>query len=118
MSSKDAEIWDADDSGLYLKPNPGSNVPLEKRIFHLIHHGYTAWLTGAGLAELSRQFVRNFQLRIDIKSEEIGEEWHSLPDIFSFVKRETFIATTAALCGEEFLKLNTSFTDEFWEFDS
>ena len=75
MPATDAKIYEADDSGILLKPIAGSNVSPEKRLLHNTHHQFNRELTGAGLAELSRQFIRNFALRISKRTEEIGDAW-------------------------------------------
>ncbi|PVH83580.1 cytochrome P450 [Cadophora sp. DSE1049] len=118
MPSSDTKVYEDDDSGLYLKPAPGSNVAPVMRLLHKAHHQFSKELTGTSLAELSRQFVRGLALQINRKGEEIADSWIELPDIFEFVRDESFTATTTALCGDHILRLNPDFASNFWEFDS
>lgn len=50
-------------------------------------------------------------------AETLDDKWIEFPDIFEFVKRETFIASTTAMVGEHFFRLNPDFFDHFWDFD-
>ena len=118
LPSPDARIFEADESGMYHKPSPGSNVPSEKRLFHNSHRLFSQELTGQCLAELSRQFIRIFATRLRNKSEEIGSDWSETPDIYGFVRDEAFIATTVALCGDHILDLSPDFAENFWLFDA
>jgi hypothetical protein len=119
MPPADAKVYEADNSGIHLKPLPGSNTPPEKRLRFLSHHHFQSELLGgAGLGELSRQFIRQFAIRITERSQEIGDHWSHLPDLYDFVKSETFVATTIALCGEHIFKINPNLAEDFWSHDS
>ena len=69
----DVKIYEDDDSGLYLKPAPGSDVAPNMRLLHKAHHQFGKELTVTSLAELSWQFVWNFASQIKSKSEEIAD---------------------------------------------
>lgn len=118
MPLSDVKIYEDDDSGLYLKPALNSNVAPNMRLLHKAHHQFGKELTGTSLTELSRQFVRSFASQIKRKSEEIADGWVELPDIFKFVRDESFTATTKALCGEHILRLSPEFASNFWKFDA
>lgn len=119
MPAADAKVYEEDNSGIHLKPLPGSETPPEKRLRFISHqHFQSELLGGAGLGELSRQFIRQLALRISVKSNAIGDQWSQLPDLYEFVKTEAFVATTIALCGEHIFKINPDLVEDFWVFDS
>jgi hypothetical protein len=119
MPPADAKVYEADNSGIHLKPLPRSSTPPEKRLRFISHHHFQSELLGgAGLGELSRQFIRQFATRISERSQEVGDQWSHLPDLYDFVKSETFVATTIALCGEHIFKINPNLAEDFWSHDS
>jgi hypothetical protein len=119
MPPADAKVYEADNSGIHLKPLSRSSTPPEKRLRFISHHHFQSELLGeAGLGELSRQFIRQFATRISERSQEIGDQWSHLPDLYDFVKSETFVATTIALCGEHIFKINPNLAEDFWSHDS
>ncbi|KAG4436433.1 hypothetical protein IFR05_008088 [Cadophora sp. M221] len=118
LPPSDARIFESDNSEMYHKPSSGSHVAPEMRLFHNSHRLFSQELTGRSLAELSRQFIRIFAMRLAKKSDEIGNDWAEIPDIFGFIRDEAFIATTVALCGDNALTLSPDFAKEFWLFDS
>lgn len=82
MPAADIKIYEDDDSGILVKPLPGSNVAPEKRLLHKTHHLFGHELNGIGLAELSRQFVKHFATQIAKRSEEIGDDFTEIPDLY------------------------------------
>jgi hypothetical protein len=119
MPFTDAKVYEEDNSGIHMKPLPGSNIPPEKRLLFISHQQFQSELVGgAGLGELSRQFIRQFASRISEKLQDIGDQWSQHPDIYDFMRIETFIATTIALCGEHIFKINPNLAKDFWIFDS
>ncbi|KAL5325740.1 hypothetical protein ACEPPN_006870 [Leptodophora sp. 'Broadleaf-Isolate-01'] len=117
LPTSDARIFESDNSGMYHKPSPGPEVAPDRRLFHNSHRLFSQELTGQSLAELFRQFIRIFGLRLRKKSDEIGD-WAEIPDIFGFIRDEAFIATTVAPCGENLLKFSADFAKDFWLFDA
>ncbi|KAH6718071.1 cytochrome P450 [Leptodontidium sp. MPI-SDFR-AT-0119] len=95
LPTSDARIFESDNSGMYHKPSPGPEVAPDRRLFHNSHRLFSQELTGQSLAELFRQFIRIFGLRLRKKSDEI-----------------------VALCGENLLKFSADFAKDFWLFDA
>jgi hypothetical protein len=118
MPPSDSKVYEDDDSGLGVKPLPGSNVPDHKRLIHITHQNQHKELSGVALAELSRQFIKFLGQGIKELDSQLGEDGTELPDIFRFVRDSTFRATTSALCGEKIFTLVPHFAEDFWEFDS
>jgi hypothetical protein len=118
MPSPDGEFYTADDSGMLIKPLPNSRVRPEDRLWFKSHHNFGINLKGSGLSELTHRFIESLALQIFNKEKDIGGGWIELPDLFDFVKNETFIASTTAFCGPHILKLNPTLAEDFWEFDS
>ena len=119
MPLSDAKLYAADDSGILVKPHPDSHVERADRLWFKSHHNFSINLKGSGLNELSSRFKDNLALQITNKRKELGEDdLTELPDLFDFIKSETFRASTVAFCGPHILELNPTLAEDFWEFDS
>lgn len=105
----------SDDSGINLRPHPGTNVKAKDCIFHLTQKVLSDLLTGTGIDILSTRFEAN--LRNQIPDVEIGHEWQELPDLYLFVRTRIFRAANQSACGPYLLNLSPIFVDDFWEFD-
>ena len=105
----------SDDSGMNVRPHPGTNVKAKDRIFHLTHQVLSDLLTGTGLKPLSTRFGVN--LRQQLSTDEIGDEWQDFPDLYLFVRTRIFHAAVESMCGPYLLSLSPTFVDDFWEFD-
>lgn len=57
-------------------------------------------------------------LEAELKALEIGDEWTNIPDFYFLVQKVTFKAATTAICGPHLLRMNPTFTEDFWDFDS
>ncbi|KAK0713921.1 cytochrome P450 [Lasiosphaeria miniovina] len=116
---QDVAIWARDDSGINVKPLPGSeDIDPAQRIFFLSHQGLHDGLAGtAGLTGMLARFVANYTARLRAAPVVAGESWVGMPDVFEFFKREMFHGTSPALCGENLLRLSPGFADDFWAFD-
>lgn len=112
-------IYERDDTGIQAEPLPGSRpLPLHNRIYYNVHKTVHTSLSGPGLAHLAEDFVKNLRVEIE-QDRSIGfEEWVEIPDFYSFVRDKVFNASTSALCGPHILRLNPTFTADFWKFDS
>lgn len=117
LPASDAKHYEADDSGVLVKPT--MEIEPEDRLHFRTHQIHHSNLTGSGLGELSRRFTMHLAHQIANKAKDLVEnEWVELPDLFDFVKTETFKATTVALCGPHLLVLSPTFGDDFWDFDA
>jgi hypothetical protein len=112
-------IFREDDTGINVEPLPGSR-PLapHNRIYFGIHKTLHTNLAGPGLADLATRFVANLVTEIE-KDESIAfGTWTEIPDLYAFVQKKIFRASTSALCGPYLFNLNPTFTEDFWEFDA
>lgn len=109
-------LYFGDDSGQLLRPMPGSQVAPENRIRYFYtkaSHQHLASMNGIRLGErymdiLSRNISTNTSL---------GIEWVELPDLWLFIQKLVFPASTEVLFGSFLLSLNPTLTEDFWAFD-
>lgn len=109
------EAYYSDDSGINIRPHPGTTVNAKDRIFHLTHKVLNNLLTGPGLKPLTTRFEAN--LRRQFSNDEIGHEWKEYPDLYLFMRTKIFRAAVESMCGPYLLRLSPTFVDDFWEFD-
>lgn len=109
-------LYIGDDSGPFLKPNPGCQVQPENRIrfFHTKNaHKYLAGSNGIRLGELYMEILsRNISADASI-----GFDWIQLPDLYLFIQNLVFRAGSESLCGSSILSLNPTLAEDFWEFE-
>jgi hypothetical protein len=115
----DAPFYLADDTGINNQPDPRSQMAnAEHRIFYLVYRSVHNGLSGASLAEMERQLVRNLSTQIyeaDIKA----DPWTEIPDLYgSFIRKISFKAAVVSLCGLHVFNVIPTFDEDFWVFDS
>lgn len=108
-------VYKEDDSGITPTPLAGTNVEPKKRIWY--HHSKAAhtYLSGKSLQALGARFMD--LLGHDIATDEsIGTEWVDQPDLYVFWQDQIFEAALGALFGPHLLRLNPTFTRDFWNY--
>lgn len=119
VEAADAPFYLADDTGIGNQPEKVSaDIRPEHRIFHLVYKSVHDGLSGARLAEMERQLVRNLSVSI-ADSGFASEAWTELPDLYgSFIRRICFRASMVSLCGAHIFNVIPTFEQDFWDFDS
>lgn len=115
-TSKVADYWDADDSGIAVQPRKGSNVPPHLRVHFWVAHTAQTFLSGNHLQALNERFVLNLKKQIDAKG--VGEQWVEYPDLYAFVQSMVGRSATDTLMGPRLLELSPELLDDFRIFDN
>lgn len=108
-------IYKDDISGISPAPLPGTHVLPENRIWY--HHSAAAHkhLSGKSLQAMGQRFMEFLAADIAADSS-IGHEWVELPDLYEFWRAQIVDAAIKALFGTHILRLNPSFTNDFWTY--
>jgi hypothetical protein len=106
----------ADDSGPFSKPHPRSHVLPHNRIDHLTTSGFSRGLTGPGLLPTVTRFVKDFTSRLHKLP--ISEDWTEMDDLAQFCRDVVGSSTIYSLLGPTMPRLNPSFAEDLWKFDS
>ncbi|KAI0160102.1 cytochrome P450 [Xylariaceae sp. FL1272] len=107
----------SDDSGGGPIPHPDSNVEARNRFEYRDHHSFGPLLEGTGLANWVKRFKGCIGRVLGEWAEEIGEEGREYDDLMRTLDDMSTAAIVDALCGTYLRKLNSTFLDDFWEFD-
>lgn len=113
--SEAIHVYKDDDSGIAPTPLQGTNVEPKKRIWY--HHSKVAhmYLSGKSLQELGTRFMELLSHNI-AEDESIGTKWIERPDLYLFWQDQIFEAALGALFGPHLLRLNPTFTRDFWAY--
>lgn len=115
----DTPFYLADNTGISNQPDKESvGVRPEHRIFYLVYKSVHDGLSGARLAEMERQLVRNLSAGI-ADAGFSSDAWTEVPDVYgSFIRSICFRAAIVSLCGQHVFSVCPTFEDDFWDFDS
>ncbi|KAK7749838.1 hypothetical protein SLS53_000419 [Cytospora paraplurivora] len=111
------KIYRADDSGINPKPLPGTSVAHKDRMWFHQNQAARKYLSGKSLHTIGKRFMAYLSRNIG-NSDTIGKEWVELPDLYDFWKDQVFEAALTALFGPHLLRLNPSFTKDFWDYNA
>lgn len=114
--STSIEFYNADDGGHHPNPRPGSTVKPEDRIMYKIHNLVNTNLTGESLIGISSRFQR-FLAKQLTETDEVGDEWTDIPDLYAFMKDHVMKAATISMFGTYILSLNPTFMEDFWAWN-
>ncbi len=115
LPKRDIALYIADDSGVSHTPHPQSNVDPKYRVWYLVHKSVAEFLSGPGLAPLVERYMYN--LRAQVITSEIGDQWTYQSNLSSFVQNEVFRASINATFGPHMLSLSPTFIEDFWKWD-
>jgi hypothetical protein len=110
-----AKIYKADTSGIAANALPGSSVEPQNRVFYHQHAAAHKYLSGQALRAMTERFM-DFLAQDMAGDAAITEEWTEGPDLFVFFQKQVFCAATRALFGPWLLRLNPSFSEDFWKY--
>lgn len=116
---KDAHVYYNDNTGVGVKPVPGSNtIPPEHRIFRLVYQSVHEGLSGTRLEDTERRLVANFAAQIS--HADVGQEgWTAVPDLHgSLIRKMCFVATTTSWFGSRIFDAAPDLEPDFWRFES
>ncbi|KAK8043456.1 cytochrome P450 [Apiospora rasikravindrae] len=115
MPRKAQAFYQADDSGPFLKPYPGSLVSPPDRINRITHEKWLEAWHGAALTPTMYRFTRALSSRIEALN--ITTEWTRMDDYFKSLGMVVGASTIEAIYGPLLLKVNPSFVEDLWAFD-
>ncbi|KAK4124284.1 cytochrome P450 [Parathielavia appendiculata] len=117
MKPADVAVYERDGSGDMAKPLEGwEHMDPAHRVFYHQHHDLNAHLSGVALGALMARFKANYTSQL-ATTDQAGEHWTELPDLYSFLRDHMFRASCGALLGERLFELCPDFSRDFWEFD-
>lgn len=113
--SKAIHVYKEDDSGITPNPLPGTSVHPKNRIWY--HHSKAAhtYLSGKSLALIGQRFMEILGKDV-AEDKSVGSEWVDKPDLYVFYQDKIFEAALSALFGPHLLRLNPTFTRDFWAY--
>ncbi len=110
------EALKQDDSGIGVKPYPGSNVDPGRRLMRNQIIFFSDAFSNKSLNEIVPRFVQSLESWCD-QSEMIGESWVEQPDLFAFVREVFFSCGVEAFFGPNMLIVNPNLSQDFLEYD-
>jgi hypothetical protein len=110
-----ATVYYNDNSGEYLMPHSDSNVEARNRVDFLTRSSFQRFLTGPGLAPLSKRFQRNITERLQCLS--VSNDWVQWDDFMDLFHNEVTSAVMDAMCGTFLIEQNPSFIKNLWTLD-
>ena len=110
-----ARIYKEDNSGISPIPVPGTSIKPNNRVFYHQHAAAHKYLSGQALRAMTERFM-DFLAEDLAGDTTIREDWTEGPDLFALFQKQVFCAATRALFGPWLLRLNPSFTEDFWEY--
>lgn len=105
-----------DDSGIGLKPYPGSNVPEGRRLMRNQIIFFSDVFSRPSLDELVPRFTQNVEEWCKGR-EDLSSEWIEKPDLLQFVRELMFACSVDALFGKSLRELNPDLDKDFLEYD-
>ncbi|KAI0002659.1 cytochrome P450 [Xylariaceae sp. FL0662B] len=104
-----------DNSGPFAKPYPGTNVPPDRRIHHMLYHGAHQALAGPGFKPTLERFKSAVVTQIDQLGP--GEDWLYMDDFRKFILHTVGRSFVQAVFGPGMLQINPTFMDDLAEFN-
>lgn len=115
MEKKSLSAYEADSSGPFPKPFPGSNVEPRNRVDRITHQVLLKGFTGPGLKPLIERTTVSLREKLDRLP--VGDEWVENPDLLKFFHDFVGATMIEAIAGPSLLRVNPTFLEDFWQFD-
>jgi hypothetical protein len=109
-------FYEADDGGHLPNPKAGSTVEPGNRIMYEIHKLVNTNLTGESLIGITSKFQHFFSQQLT-ETDEVGDEWTEIPDLYAFVQKHMMKAAIVSMFGTYILSLNPTFMEDFWAWN-
>lgn len=117
MREEDIAVWEADKSGIAPLRAPGwEGVDPEKRLWHIVHRDLQTHQSGSAVNVMTAKFAEVFARRLGGHCD-VRDEWRTLPDLNTFLRKEMLHAAVEALCGSKILEMAPTFVDDLWAYD-
>jgi len=109
-------------SGVLPLPNAGwEHLPDSRRWNYLEHHDFAAHLGGKAPDVLGHKFAERLGANLTAwarRQSTDAYDWIHVPDLVAFMREQLFLASTAALYGDEILRIAPDLCADFWTFIS
>ena len=114
MAPEAVNVYDLDNSGIHVKPVPGSQIAPQNRIDHLTHANFHKHLLGEGLSKIYGGFLVSLTNRLPLLN--ITDEWKCFPDLVRFWLPLMTSAMNEALAGPMLECISPEFTDNLLNY--
>lgn len=126
MPAEDIRIFEDDKSGYGISPAQGyENMDPNKRVLYLQQREFLKYFNGPQLHVLTNEYCQRLSrvLAEDpevprLSREDANGGWIEVPDLYDFLRRRLFRASTETLLGELLWKICPTLYEDFWDFDS
>jgi hypothetical protein len=112
---KIADVLMKDDSGIGVKPYPGTDVHPGRRLMRNQVVFFGDAFNKSGMDEMVPRFVKSVEKWCE--GSNIGNDWTSLPDLYTWLRDVLFRAGVESVFGEHLLRLSPDLANDFWEYD-
>ena len=110
-----AEVYYKDDSGEHSKAHIDSIIEPRNRVDFLTRSSFLKFLTGPGLAPVSRRFECNVTQRLELL--DIGAEWTRRSNLMDLFHHDLSAAVLDSMCGPTLVEQNPGFPRDLWILD-
>jgi hypothetical protein len=116
MEKKALSTYQADTSGPFPQPYPGSEVEPKNRVDRITHQFLLKGLTGPGLKPLIERTATSIRQKLERLP--VSDEWVEYPDMLELFQEIVGSSIIESLAGPSLLKVNPTFLVDYWKFDS
>lgn len=109
------DITAADDSGVGVKPYPGSSVHPGQRLIRNQVLFFNDAFSKKSMDEIVPRYLNELERKCNVLG--IGKSWEHLPDFYMFLRRIIFHCEVVSFFGQNMLLLNPNLEDDFTEYD-
>lgn len=114
--SSAAPFYEADDSGMSIRPRKESSVTQENRIHYWQAVTAQKFLAGQHLLEISERYLTTLKRNLDAIN--ISQEWTEFPDLYHFLQMNVTRSAVETIMGSKILEMHPTLVEDFWTFDS
>ncbi|PHH71803.1 hypothetical protein CDD82_6330 [Ophiocordyceps australis] len=114
------KVYRADNLGQGFKPQAGSNVPPDSRVFYATHKDLARGLTGPRMELFTQNCMHGFLRHVQAYNGDCiaHQEWVQGPDLMHFFRHTLGSALIEAHFGQALLKLSPRFMHDMWKVEA
>ncbi|KAI1740237.1 cytochrome P450 [Xylaria scruposa] len=109
-------VYNADSSGPFRRPYPGSTVPEQRRVDYLSHNEFLRALSGPGLEPTVQRFKAG--LDQEVNGFGVSDDWQEQSSFQDFLGHAVCSPMVKAIFGPALISLNPGFVEDLFEFDA
>ncbi|ETS73857.1 hypothetical protein PFICI_14803 [Pestalotiopsis fici W106-1] len=115
--SRAMPLYEADDSGMAIKPNKRSTVAHVDRINFHQARAAQKFLSTQHLTFLNEKYLTTFERNLQQLGSHDTDTWVEYPDLYAFLQTNITRTSVEVLMGSKVLEMNPTLIEDFWEFD-